>query len=462
MGVKVGDKVKVLKSLGKKELKELKGKTGKVIKAESGSSLVLVEFDENIGGHNGNGVIPGVEGKDGHCWWYTKDKLEKVGEEETKKKESDKVKFKKGDRVIFSGSVKGNYVSGKKGTVLGVPGSHPPILVEFDENVGGHGGNYPKFGLSGKEGHCWFVYPEEITLIIEETYKVGDRVVYCGKTKSMVYLHEGETKGTVLGVCSSYPPILVEFDEYIKGHNGNGVIPGLEGKDGHCWFVTPEEISVVKESPAGFVVEDKVEVKESIHLQKGANVQILHGINSGQLHGFSQLGVAEVIAVNTSLPNPIKLKCKSTGIIGYAHQTQLKLVGSDDPALKKEPKLTADDPALKEEPKLTAHEGKKVPSIKAVLPKFESPQTHSIFNVVLDLGEVKVCYRKIEGNLVRVRVQGPKDVLEHLFTKHLTKWEGGVKSDDHLSIVVKSGEPTCNAIGHAVKACLTLLQKQNY
>jgi len=445
MGFEVGDTVKVLKSLG---MKELKGKTGKVLKEDSGSYIVLVEFDENIGGHKGNEVIPGVEGKDGHCWWFPKNNLKKVGEEETDKKESDKVKFKQGDRVIFSGSVKGNHVSGVKGTVLGVPGSHPPILVEFDENIGGHGGNYQKYGLGGKEGHCWFVYPDEVTLITEETYKVGDRVVYCGKTKSIVYLHEGETKGTVLGVCSSYPPILVEFDEYIKGHNGNGVIPGVEGKEGHCWFVTPEEISVVKET--------HVPLKEKF--PKGAYVQILHGIDSGQLHGFSQLGVAEVIEVNTSLQNPIKLKCKSTGIKGYAHQTQLKLVGSDDPALKEESKL----PALTEEPKLTAHEGKKVPSIKAVLPKFESPQTHSIFNVVLDLGEVKVCYRKIEDNLVRVRVQGPKDVLEYLFTKHLTKWEGGVKQDDHLSIVVKSGEPTCNAIGHAVKACLTLLQKQNY
>lgn len=37
---------------------------GVIREAETGASSVLVEFDNNIGGHSGNG-----KGKDNHCWW---------------------------------------------------------------------------------------------------------------------------------------------------------------------------------------------------------------------------------------------------------------------------------------------------------------------------------------------------------------------------------------------------------
>lgn len=79
----------------------------------------------------------------------------------------------------------------------------------------------------------------------EHTFKVGDRVVsigYCGA--SQVYCIRGKhlpnCHGTVIHIdFGKTPPILVEFDEYINGHNGNGY---ARGRDGYCYFCYPGEL----------------------------------------------------------------------------------------------------------------------------------------------------------------------------------------------------------------------------
>lgn len=52
----VGDRVRCIK-------KDIVNELGVI--RETGDSNVLVEFDNNIGGHSGNG-----KGKDNHCWWF--------------------------------------------------------------------------------------------------------------------------------------------------------------------------------------------------------------------------------------------------------------------------------------------------------------------------------------------------------------------------------------------------------
>lgn len=47
-----------------------KGATGTVIGILGSLSEFCVEFDEAMGGHDGNSVMDGVRGKKGHCWWF--------------------------------------------------------------------------------------------------------------------------------------------------------------------------------------------------------------------------------------------------------------------------------------------------------------------------------------------------------------------------------------------------------
>lgn len=61
MKFKVGDKVIAIAEVGKKCIKNV---TGKIIAIDEHSIPYLVEFDEDINGHDGFG-----KGKPGHCWW---------------------------------------------------------------------------------------------------------------------------------------------------------------------------------------------------------------------------------------------------------------------------------------------------------------------------------------------------------------------------------------------------------
>ena len=64
-------------------------------------------------------------------------------------------------------------------------------------------------------------------------FKVGDRVVcveeVCGN-KNVVGKH-----GEIIGK-NNFAGLLVEFDVKVDGHNGNGFIKNLRGKNRHCWY----------------------------------------------------------------------------------------------------------------------------------------------------------------------------------------------------------------------------------
>ncbi len=60
----VGDRVRCIKKDYKIGGINIVNELGVIREAETGASCVLVEFDNNIGGHSGGG-----KGKDNHCWW---------------------------------------------------------------------------------------------------------------------------------------------------------------------------------------------------------------------------------------------------------------------------------------------------------------------------------------------------------------------------------------------------------
>lgn len=60
----VGDRVRCIKKNYEIGGINIVNELGVIREAETGASSVLVEFDNNIGGHNGGG-----KGKDNHCWW---------------------------------------------------------------------------------------------------------------------------------------------------------------------------------------------------------------------------------------------------------------------------------------------------------------------------------------------------------------------------------------------------------
>lgn len=128
--MKKGDRVKLIE--GSAGASGNVGYIGTIISdPEDGGESVCVEFDLNIGGHNGNSFD--FEGENGHCWWVSKERLELLT----------KWRFTIGDRVAFKRTSHAGYASGLKdgmtGTVKGFDDDgYFQYHVEFDEDVGGH------------------------------------------------------------------------------------------------------------------------------------------------------------------------------------------------------------------------------------------------------------------------------------------------------------------------------------
>ncbi len=78
---KVGDRVRFIKKDYEISNIKIVNELGVIREAETGASSVLVEFDNNIGGHDGGG-----KGKDNHCWWVmnSSEYLELVGNKDAK------------------------------------------------------------------------------------------------------------------------------------------------------------------------------------------------------------------------------------------------------------------------------------------------------------------------------------------------------------------------------------------
>lgn len=194
---KVGDRVCRIDGLANSNAT---GKIGTVIAQEHPyiSKHVLVEFDKNIDGHDGNG-----RGKDGHCLWLPEYELELVN---TNTKRKPVIIYQNGQEIVAL-----DKETGKKA----VAKCHPND--EFDFAIGA------KLALD-RLYHTFKVdYP-----------KIGDRV-RCVKS------HQGNDKivnknGRIIEIGPSRENVTVEFDEFIGGHSGNS----CGGKSGHCWIVPVE------------------------------------------------------------------------------------------------------------------------------------------------------------------------------------------------------------------------------
>lgn len=86
---------------------------------------------------------------------------------------------------------------------------------------------------------------------------IGDRV-RCGRGTGNPRA-DGEC-GTVIGFYNNNDPDspLVEFDKFIRGHDGHGSCDGV-GKDGYCWYVPLVSIEYVAEDEDS-VLPDEISV----------------------------------------------------------------------------------------------------------------------------------------------------------------------------------------------------------
>lgn len=71
--MKVGDRVKAISEVGRD--KEI-GVSGIIIHKDGDEGrCYLVEFDTDIGGHDGNDCFTGPKGIDGRCWWCNENEI---------------------------------------------------------------------------------------------------------------------------------------------------------------------------------------------------------------------------------------------------------------------------------------------------------------------------------------------------------------------------------------------------
>lgn len=83
------------------------------------------------------------------------------------------MKFKVGDRVKGRQDSQYGRIRDKEGVVLEIRSNE--LLIEFDNNVGGHSGNWR---VQSKYGHCWHVREADIDFIIKPIKfmdSVGDK-----------------------------------------------------------------------------------------------------------------------------------------------------------------------------------------------------------------------------------------------------------------------------------------------
>lgn len=69
----IGDRIKIIKKVVELSYSNLLDEFGTIINISS-DNMLLIEFDNNIRGHNGLGTGENL-GKLGHCWWVDTDDI---------------------------------------------------------------------------------------------------------------------------------------------------------------------------------------------------------------------------------------------------------------------------------------------------------------------------------------------------------------------------------------------------
>jgi ribosomal protein L21E len=157
--IEMGDRVRVVLANGSIKTtrgKILNGATG-TVKDIHGFFSTGIEFDDDIGGSSGR-----WGGKDGHCWYVDNECLENIEESEVKEMSDLKI----GDRVkVVSEPTPSKMID--VGVMVGMTGTVKELGetyagVEFDEDIGGHCGDW-----NGKSGYCWYIVYEHLEKIEE-------------------------------------------------------------------------------------------------------------------------------------------------------------------------------------------------------------------------------------------------------------------------------------------------------
>jgi len=129
------------------------------------------------------------------------------------------------------------------------------VCVEFDDDIDGHAGEAD--GLDGKSGHCWYI--KESSLKVIRTPAVGDRIISKERRKTVNGFIPMFARGKILLVDEDDDTALVEFDYDIGGHEG-GMWQDLGCKDGHTWWLTPDQY-VTEEEFIDVMLENTTKVR---------------------------------------------------------------------------------------------------------------------------------------------------------------------------------------------------------
>lgn len=164
--IEMGDRVRVVLANGSIKTtrgKILNGATG-TVKDIHGFFSTGIEFDDDIGGSSGR-----WGGKDGHCWYVDNECLENIEESEVKEMSDLKI----GDRVRIISDPKFIEFTGDK-SIIGMTGTVKELGetyagVEFDEDIGGHCGDW-----NGKSGYCWYIIYKHLEKIEETKEEVNE------------------------------------------------------------------------------------------------------------------------------------------------------------------------------------------------------------------------------------------------------------------------------------------------
>ena len=179
----IGDRVKALINVGC--ALNTKGEVGTVICIEPESSM-LVEFDNNIAGHDGFGVCE-VSGKHGHCWFVKPCDLQLVSENQTvviypKGTETFAV-FKEGKKIVKTAKAMYNPNDAKEGL---------PYKFEV-------GAKLAFSRLIGEDASMINSIPSMTTIpnfIDWDEFKAGKIAVHCNtEEKAKAFLRECDARG---------------------------------------------------------------------------------------------------------------------------------------------------------------------------------------------------------------------------------------------------------------------------
>ncbi len=258
----VGDRVAADRDINTGSVPLPEGSLGTVVCGLDGAGIpLLVAWDDWSGGHDGNGYCscPNLAAAGSSGWWVECADVAPAHPENLASVCGGD--YSVGSRVVAevdTPSSSTGLSAGTKGTVVCADdGIDLPLLVSWDSWHSGHDGqgacadpfsNPPEGVDSAWWVECFEVGPgSEVSCACDGVFEKGDRVRLLGATSSLV---TGQL-GTVVCGGNGSPPLLVSWDNWFDGHNGNdhcacpsGNLPDNSGYYVDCSDVAKEYVSI--------------------------------------------------------------------------------------------------------------------------------------------------------------------------------------------------------------------------